>query len=61
MEHKHLYRRAKGEVPEGRYATELGKVRVARAGTDLTVIAYGAMVPTWRSRRPTTSTARRSR
>ena len=44
MEHKHLYRRAKGEVPEGRYETELGKVRVARAGTDLTVISYGAMV-----------------
>ena len=45
MEHKHLYRRAKGEVPAGRYQTELGRVRVAREGTDLTVIAYGAMVP----------------
>ena len=44
MEHKFLYRRAKGDVPEGRYATDLGRVRVARAGTDLTVIAYGAMV-----------------
>src|SRR5512132_342573 len=28
MEHKHLYRRAKGEVPEGRYETPLGKLRV---------------------------------
>jgi pyruvate/2-oxoglutarate/acetoin dehydrogenase E1 component len=45
MEHKHLYRRAKGEVPEGRYSVELGRAAVAREGTDLTVIAYGAMVP----------------
>ena len=45
MEHKHLYRRARGEVPAGRYETPLGKARVARAGTDLSVIAYGAMVP----------------
>jgi pyruvate/2-oxoglutarate/acetoin dehydrogenase E1 component len=45
MEHKHLYRRAKGEVPEGRYDVPLGKLAVAREGTDLTVIAYGAMVP----------------
>ena len=45
MEHKHLYRRARGEVPEGRYETPLGEARVAREGTDLTVIAYGAMVP----------------
>ena len=45
MEHKHLYRRAKGEVAEGRFETPLGKARVARAGTDLSVIAYGAMVP----------------
>src|SRR5215218_3320338 len=46
MEHKHLYRRAKGEVPDGRYETDLGRVRVAREGTDLSVIAYGAMVLT---------------
>jgi 2-oxoisovalerate dehydrogenase E1 component beta subunit len=44
MEHKHLYRRAKGEVPEGQYSVPLGQVAVAREGTDLTVIAYGAMV-----------------
>lgn len=43
MEHKHLYRRIKGEVPEGRYETPF-TARVARPGTDLTVIAYGAMV-----------------
>jgi pyruvate/2-oxoglutarate/acetoin dehydrogenase E1 component len=45
MEHKHLYRRAKGDVPEGRYETPIGQARLAREGTDLTVIAYGAMVP----------------
>jgi pyruvate/2-oxoglutarate/acetoin dehydrogenase E1 component len=45
MEHKNLYRRAKGEVPEGRYETPIGEARLARAGSDLTVIAYGQMVP----------------
>ena len=43
MEHKHLYRRVKGEVPEGVYETPF-KARVARPGSDLVVIAYGAMV-----------------
>jgi len=43
LEHKHLYRRVKGEVPEGTYETPM-TARVAREGTDLTVIAYGAMV-----------------
>jgi pyruvate/2-oxoglutarate/acetoin dehydrogenase E1 component len=46
MEHKHLYRRSRGEVPEGRYETPLGEARIARAGDDLTVITYGAMVLT---------------
>jgi pyruvate/2-oxoglutarate/acetoin dehydrogenase E1 component len=45
MEHKHLYRRIKGEVAEGTYETPF-TARIARAGTDLTVIAYGAMVHT---------------
>jgi 2-oxoisovalerate dehydrogenase E1 component beta subunit len=44
MEHKHLYRRVKGEVPEGRFTVPIGEARVAREGTDLTVITYGAMV-----------------
>ncbi len=43
MEHKFLYRRVKGEVADGIYETPL-TARVARAGTDLVVIAYGAMV-----------------
>jgi pyruvate/2-oxoglutarate/acetoin dehydrogenase E1 component len=45
LEHKHLYRRVKGEVPDGTYETPL-TARIAREGTDLTVIAYGAMVHT---------------
>ena len=45
LEHKHLYRRVKGEVAEGLYETPF-TARVARAGSDLTVIAYGAMVHT---------------
>lgn len=45
LEHKHLYRRVKGEVPDGRYTTPF-TARVAREGSDLTVIAYGAMVHT---------------
>ena len=43
MEHKHLYRRVKGEVPEGVFETPF-TARVARPGSDLVVIAYGAMV-----------------
>jgi 2-oxoisovalerate dehydrogenase E1 component beta subunit len=43
MEHKHLYRRVRGEVPEGIYETPFS-AQVARPGTDLVIIAYGAMV-----------------
>jgi pyruvate/2-oxoglutarate/acetoin dehydrogenase E1 component len=46
MEHKYLYRRSRGEVPEGRYETSLGEARQVRAGDDLTVVTYGAMVLT---------------
>jgi pyruvate/2-oxoglutarate/acetoin dehydrogenase E1 component len=45
LEHKHLYRRVKGEVAEGTWTTPFS-ARVAREGTDLVVIAYGAMVHT---------------
>src|SRR5260370_5953976 len=45
MEHKHLYRRVKGEVPDGVYETPF-TARVARPGSDLVVITYGAMVHT---------------
>jgi pyruvate/2-oxoglutarate/acetoin dehydrogenase E1 component len=43
FEHKHLYRRIKGDVPPGRAETPF-TARVAREGDELTVIAYGAMV-----------------
>jgi 2-oxoisovalerate dehydrogenase E1 component beta subunit len=46
FEHKHLYRRIKGEVPEERYTTPIGKARIHREGDDLSVITWGAMVYT---------------
>ena len=46
FEHKHLYRRIKGEVPDERYATPFGQARVHRPGEDVTVITWGAMVYT---------------
>jgi pyruvate/2-oxoglutarate/acetoin dehydrogenase E1 component len=45
LEHKHLYRRIKGDVAEGLYETPF-RARIARPGSDLVVIAYGAMVHT---------------
>src|SRR5947209_7590907 len=45
MEHKHLYRRVKGEVPDGVFETPFTG-RIARPGSDLVVIAYGAMLHT---------------
>ncbi len=44
LEHKFLYRRLKEDVPEGDYTTPIGAARVARAGKDVSVITYGAMV-----------------
>jgi pyruvate/2-oxoglutarate/acetoin dehydrogenase E1 component len=46
MEHKHLYRRIKAEVPDGRYTTPIGKARIHREGGDVSVITWGAMVYT---------------
>jgi 2-oxoisovalerate dehydrogenase E1 component beta subunit len=46
FEHKHLYRRIKGEVPDGDTAVEFGKARVHQEGSDLSIITYGAMVYT---------------
>jgi pyruvate/2-oxoglutarate/acetoin dehydrogenase E1 component len=46
MEHKHLYRRIKGEVPDERYTVPLGKARTHQEGEDVTVITWGAMVYT---------------
>jgi 2-oxoisovalerate dehydrogenase E1 component beta subunit len=46
FEHKHLYRRIKGEVPEERYTVPIGKARIHTEGNDVTVITWGAMVYT---------------
>jgi pyruvate/2-oxoglutarate/acetoin dehydrogenase E1 component len=45
LEHKGLYRHVRDEVPEGEYAVPIGEARVAREGTELSVIAYGSAVP----------------
>ena len=46
FEHKYLYRRIKEEVPAEDYVVPIGKARVAREGTDLSIITYAAMVHT---------------
>ena len=46
FEHKHLYRRIKGEVPEDRYTVPFGYANVHRPGDDATVVTWGAMVHT---------------
>jgi pyruvate/2-oxoglutarate/acetoin dehydrogenase E1 component len=46
FEHKHLYRRIKGEVSEERYTVPLGKARTHREGDEISVITWGAMVYT---------------
>ncbi|OJU80799.1 MAG: alpha-ketoacid dehydrogenase subunit beta [Solirubrobacterales bacterium 70-9] len=44
LEPKALYRDSREEVPEGEHVVPLGKLRTEREGTDVTLIAYGAMV-----------------
>jgi pyruvate dehydrogenase E1 component beta subunit len=44
LEHKFLYKRLKGSVPEGEHLVPIGKGDVKREGKDLTIIAYSAMV-----------------
>src|SRR5215211_4939959 len=48
FEHKKLYRlpRLREELPADDYIVEIGKARVARAGRDLSIITFGAMVLT---------------
>jgi pyruvate/2-oxoglutarate/acetoin dehydrogenase E1 component len=45
LEPKLHYRTAKAEVPEGEHVVPLGQARVAREGQDVTLVAYGAMIP----------------
>jgi pyruvate/2-oxoglutarate/acetoin dehydrogenase E1 component len=44
FEPKLVYRTARGEVPEGEHVVPLGRARIARAGDEATLLAYGAMV-----------------
>jgi len=44
FEHKYLYRRVKGEVPEDDYLVPIGKGDVKREGRDISIITYGSMV-----------------
>lgn len=44
LEHKYLYRRAKGPVPEGDEIVEIGRAAIRRPGADVTLLTYGAMV-----------------
>lgn len=44
FEAKNLYRSIRGPTPAGEYAVPLGSARVAREGTEASVIAYGAQV-----------------
>jgi len=44
FEHKYLYRRAKGPVPEGDEIVPIGVAAIRREGDDITLVTYGAMV-----------------
>lgn len=46
LEHKFLYRRGKGTVPDTDYVIPLGEAVTRRAGHDAVIITYGAMVAT---------------
>jgi 2-oxoisovalerate dehydrogenase E1 component beta subunit len=46
LEPKRIYRSLTGEVREGAERIPLGRARIAREGSDVSLFAYGAMVPT---------------
>jgi len=45
LEPMRCYRSEREEVPEGKYTVEIGKGKKVMEGEDVTVIAWGAMVP----------------
>ena len=45
LEPKLIYRTERTEVPDGEHVVPLGKARLAHVGRDVTLVAYGAMVP----------------
>lgn len=44
FEHKYLYRRVKDVMPPGDHVVPIGKARVAREGSDVSIITYAATV-----------------
>lgn len=44
FEHKYLYRRVKEEMPAGDHVVPIGVARIAREGSDLSIITYAATV-----------------
>jgi 2-oxoisovalerate dehydrogenase E1 component beta subunit len=44
FEHKYLYRRVKDVMPAGDHVVPIGKARIAREGTDVSIITYAATV-----------------
>jgi pyruvate/2-oxoglutarate/acetoin dehydrogenase E1 component len=44
FEHKYLYRRIKEELPAGDHVVPIGRARVAREGSQLSIITYAATV-----------------
>lgn len=47
FEHKYLYRRVKDVMPAGDHVVPIGKARVAREGTDVSIVTYASTV--WKS------------
>jgi 2-oxoisovalerate dehydrogenase E1 component len=45
LEPKVLYRSGKEQVPDAAYELPLGRARIAREGSDVTLVTYGGMVP----------------
>ncbi len=47
FEHKYLYRRVKDVMPAGDHVVPIGQARIAREGTDVSIITYASTV--WKS------------
>lgn len=45
LEPKRIYRSLTGEVPDGDHRVPFGEARTVREGSDLSIFAYGAMIP----------------
>ena len=45
LEPKVLYRAGREDVPTGHYTLPIGRARIRQAGSDLTLVTYGGMVP----------------